>query len=166
MSEVEADTYIEPRYRATPEAERLLEPEPIDRPIPASDRDSIYENPYSTHIYHDFGGSIIIRNFNDGQSTDETFLQKIEQRKWHLLCLILGLLTGVIVTGLSMYIAKTPACRSLTTIIEKLKMKQFKQVSDLENCKSAQSDLDASRQDQRIYKILEDQNFKLKFLTI
>ena len=111
MSEVEADTYIEPRYRATPEAERLLEPEPIDRPIPASERDSIYENPYSTHIYHNYGGSRI--SFQSS-SNDQTRI-----RKWSLLCLIVGLVIGLAigasVTGLSMHFTKTPVCATLPT---------------------------------------------------
>ena len=111
MSEVEADTYIEPRYRATPEAERLLEPEPIDRPIPASDRDSIYENPYSTHIYHNYGGSrISFRSSSNAQTRN---------RKWSLLCLIVGLVIGLAigasVTGLSMHFTKTPVCATLPT---------------------------------------------------
>ena len=62
--------------------------------------ESIYENPYSTRIYHDYGGSRIIRNFD--RPTDETIIPKIKKIKWHLLCLVIGLLTGVIITGLFM----------------------------------------------------------------
>ena len=95
MAEAEA----EPLNR--PEAELLVRPEPINRTISADDSESIYENPYSTFIYHDYGGSIIPpRNFIDDQSNDETIFQKIEKKKWYLLCLVLGLLIGVIVPGL------------------------------------------------------------------
>ena len=133
LQEIEPRNLTDKIVESMSEAEAEAGPEPISE----NETDSIYENPYSTHIYHDFGGSIIIRNFNDDQSTDETIFQKIEQRKWHLLWLVLGLLTGVIVTGLSMHL----------TIIEELKMNQFKQVFDLESCKRAQSDLAASRQE-------------------
>ena len=111
---------IEPRNMTDKIVESMSEAEAEggSESISENVTDSIYENPYSTHIYHDFGGAIIPpRNFNDDQSTDETSFQKIEKRKWYLLYLVLGLLTGVIVTGLSMHL----------TIIEELKMDQFKQ---------------------------------------
>ena len=95
------------------EAEMIPGPELISE----HESESIYENPYSTRIYHDFGGSRIIRNFDGDQSTDETIFQKIEQRKWYLLCLMLGLLTGVMVGGLSMHFTKTPANARVPTTI-------------------------------------------------
>ena len=80
------------------EAEVITGPEPISE----HESESIYENPYSTRIYHDFGGSIIIRNFD--RPTEETIFQKIGKRKWSLLYLALGILIGVAVTGLSMHL--------------------------------------------------------------
>ena len=103
MSEAEAHRYIEPRSKPTTEAEKLLEPKPMNRPIPAGDRESIYENPYSTHMYHNYGGSrISFRNFGNDQSRNG---------KWSLFCLVIGLAIGLIigstVTGLSMHFAKS-----------------------------------------------------------
>ena len=80
------------------EAEVIPGPETISE----HESESIYENPYSTRIYHDFGGSIIIRNFD--RPTEETIFQKIGKRKWSLFYLALGLLIGVTVTGLSMHL--------------------------------------------------------------
>ena len=89
------------RSRPTPEAEVLLEPKPINRPIPA--RESIYENPYSTPMYHNYGGSrISFRNFGNDQ---------YRNGKWSLFCLIIGLVIGLIigstVTGVSMHFARS-----------------------------------------------------------
>ena len=98
MSEAEAE------YRPTPEAEQLLEPAPINRPIPARDGESIYEDPYSTNIYNDYKG--LTASDNNDQSRN---------RKWSLLCLIIGLIIGGTVTGLSMHFTKTPLCATLPT---------------------------------------------------
>ena len=69
-----------------------------------AEAEAIYENPYSTHIYHNFGGSIIpARNYFDDQLTDETIFHKIGKRKWSLLHFILGLFIGGTVVGLSMH---------------------------------------------------------------
>ena len=108
MSEAETNDYIEPLSRPTPEAEVPLKPKPINRPIPEGDRESIYENPYSTHMYHNYGGSrISFRNFGNDQSRNG---------KWSLFCLVIGLAIGLIigstVTGLSMHFAKnTTLCK-------------------------------------------------------
>ena len=82
------------------EAEAEVMPGP--KPISEHESESIYENPYSTHIYNDYGGSIIIRNFD--RPTEETIFQKIGKRKWSLFYLALGILIGVAVTGLSMHL--------------------------------------------------------------
>ena len=81
------------------EAEAEVMPGP--KPISEHESESIYENPYSTRIYHDFGGSIIIRNFD--RPTEETIFQKIGKRKWSLFYLAIGILIGVTVT-LSMHL--------------------------------------------------------------
>ena len=86
------------------EAEQLLEPAPINRPIPARDGESIYEDPYSTNIYNDYKG--LTASDNNDQSRN---------RKWSLLCLIIGLIIGGTVTGLSMHFTKTPLCATLPT---------------------------------------------------
>ena len=136
ISEAETDTYVEPKYTHTPEteveintfvapipeaeAELLLKPEPINRPISATDRQSIYETPYrqfiyetpySTRIYHNCGGTRVpIRN----SSRDES-----GNIKWSLSCLIIGVLIGLgigaTVTGLSMHFTKTPIYATLPT---------------------------------------------------
>ena len=131
-TEVEIKTCIEPIYRPTPEAkainrpipeaeaeantytseaEQLLEPKPINRPIPSPDRESIYEIPYSTRLYHNYGGTrVSFQNFGNDQP---------RSKKWSLSCLIIGLLIGLVigatVTGLSMHFTKTPVCVSLPT---------------------------------------------------
>ena len=92
------DEIEESMSEAEAEAEVIPGPEPISE----HESESIYENPYSTRIYHDFGGSIIIRNFD--RPTEETIFQKIGKRKWSLFYLALGLLIGVTVTGLSMHL--------------------------------------------------------------
>ena len=86
------------------EAEQLLEPAPINRPIPARDGESIYEDPYSTNIYNDYKG--LTASDNNDQSRN---------RKWSLLCLIIGSIIGGTVTGLSMHFTKTPLCATLPT---------------------------------------------------
>ena len=110
-----------PISEAEAEAETEAEAEVIPGPEPISEiEESIYENPYSTRIYHNFGGSIVVRNFD--RPTDETIIPKIKKIKWHLLCLVIGLLTGVILTGLSMRF----------TIIEDLVISQ----RELKDCKA------------------------------
>ena len=107
-----------PRIDAEPEV--IQEPETISE----HESESIYENPYSTHIYHDFGGSIIpARNFNDDQSTGETIFQKIEKRKWSLFYLTVGLLIGGTVVGMSMHF--TQVCTT-TTAHEKTRLGESK----------------------------------------
>ena len=97
MSETESE------YRPTPEAEQLLEPTPINRPIP--DGESIYEDPYSTNIYNDYKGLIIAPDSND----------QSRNIKWSLFCLIIGSIIGGTVTGLSMHFTKNPVCTTLPT---------------------------------------------------
>ena len=113
MSVAEPDIYVEPLYRPTPDVELPLEPEPINHrhengPYTTvhgrtqTVQESIYENPYSTHIYHNFGGSRIpFRNYDNEESRN---------RKWSISCLIIGLLVGIViggtVTGLSMHFTK------------------------------------------------------------
>ena len=94
------------------EAEVMLNPEPINRPIPAPDRESIYEEPYSTRIYHNYGGSrISFGNSSNDQSG---------KAKWSLSCLIIGLIIGLVigatVTGLSLHSLKTPMCATSPTL--------------------------------------------------
>ena len=94
---------IKPRNLTDKIVQSMSEADSTQRPelISEYETDSIYENPYSTHIYHDFGGSITpARNFiNDQENLKRA--QKFEKRKCYLLCLVLGLLTGVLITGLS-----------------------------------------------------------------
>ena len=112
-AESEANTIVEPINRSKPqgEAEPMLKPEPINRPIPVQriNSGSIYENPYSTNVYHDYGGLRISLNSND----------QSRNKKWSLSCLIIGLLIGLIigstVTGLSMYFTNHPVCETLPT---------------------------------------------------
>ena len=111
-AEAEADPYVEPLNRSIiqAEAERMLKPEPINRPIPAPDRESIYETPYARHIYRNYGGSrITIQNYSNEQSRN---------RQWSLPCLIIGLVIGLLigatVTGLSMHFTKPPVCATLS----------------------------------------------------
>ena len=112
MSEAEPDAELD----AKPDDEPDDEPEVIQEPEPIFEHEteSIYENPYSTHIYHDFGGSIIpARNFNDDQWTDETIFQKIKKRKWSLFYLTVGLLIGGTIVGISMHF--TQVCTTTTS---------------------------------------------------
>ena len=118
MSEVEAEAYVEPKYTYSPEteveiitsvvpipkaeAEFLLEPKPINRPISARDSESVYENPYSKHVYHNYGGTrISFQNFRNDQS---------RSKKWMLSCQIIATLVGIViggtVTGILMYFTK------------------------------------------------------------
>ena len=110
MSVAEPDIYVEPLYRPTPDVKLPLEPEPINdngpyttvHGRPPTVLESIYENPYSTHIYHNFGGSRIpFRNYDNEESRN---------RKWSLSFLIIGVLVGIViggtVTGLSMHFTK------------------------------------------------------------
>ena len=89
MSEAEADAYVEPIDTYTPEtevginksvvpipeaeAELLLEPESINRPIPAPDGESVHEKISRTC------------------------------KKWSLSCLIIGIALGATATGLLMH---------------------------------------------------------------
>ena len=107
----EADIHTEPLNRPMlqAEAELMLKPEPTNRPAP--DRECIYETPYSTHIYRNYGGSrVTLRNSSNDQSRNG---------KWSLSRLIIGLVIGLVigatVTGLSMHFTKTPACATLST---------------------------------------------------
>jgi len=113
------DKIVESMSEAGPDAEpEAAEPEVIQEPEPVSEdeSESIYEIPYSTHIYHDFGGSIIpARNFNEDRSTDETIFQKIRKRKWSLSDLVLGILIGGIVVGLSMHFIEFHVCTTTTS---------------------------------------------------
>ena len=111
-AESEANTYVEPLYRPKQgEAEPMLEPEPINRPIPVqrANSGSIYETPYSTNVYHDYGGLRIAFDSND----------QSRNRKWSLSYLIIALVVGIVigatVTGLSMYFTNHPACETLPT---------------------------------------------------
>ena len=105
-AESEPNTYVEPLYRPKQgEAEPMFEPEPINRPIPVqrANSGSIYETPYSTNMYHKYGGSrISFRNFGNDQSRNG---------KWSLFCLLIwlaiGLIIGSTVTGLSMHFARS-----------------------------------------------------------
>ena len=108
-AEVEANPYIEPLNQPIlqAEAELMLKPEPMNRPIPAPDRESIYETPYSTHIYRNYGGSrITIQNNNDQMYSND----QSGNRKWSLSFLIIGLVIGATVTGLSMHFTRKPLC--------------------------------------------------------
>ena len=98
----EAEDKDEAEYRPTPEAEQLLEPASINRPIPVHDK-SIYEEPYSTNIYDDYKRFRIASDSND-QSRNS---------KWSLLCLIIGSIIGGIVTGLSMHFTQNSVCATL-----------------------------------------------------
>ena len=110
----EVNTNIAPIFRPIlqTEAELMLEPEPISPPIPDHDTESIYDDPYSTHIYHNYGGTraFAYRNSSNDQSGN---------RKWSLSCLIIGVLIGLVigatVTGLSMHFTKPPVCATLQT---------------------------------------------------
>ena len=106
MSEAEtneAEVPLKPKPIKPIKPIKPLKPKPINRPIPAGDRESIYENPYSTNMYHNYGGSrISFRNFGNDQSRNG---------KWSLFCLVIGLAIGLIigstVTGLSMHFARS-----------------------------------------------------------
>ena len=109
-TKAEPDIHTEPLNRPMlqVEAELMLKPEPINRPAP--DRESIYENPYSTNVYHNYGGTrISFRNSSSDQSGN---------RIWSFSCLIIGLVIGLVigatVTGLSMQFTKT-VCATLPT---------------------------------------------------
>ena len=123
-SEAEADTYAEPKYTHTPEteveintsvvpiteaeAELLLEPEPINCPISAHESESVYEYPYSTNIYHNYGGTrISFQNFGNESIANDQSRSKKCAKKWSLSCLIIGLVIGFFigatVTGLSIF---------------------------------------------------------------
>lgn len=111
-TEVEINTSVVPIPKV--EAELLLEPEPINRPIPARDSESVYENPYSTKVYHNYGGTrISFQNFGNDQS---------RSKKWSLYCLlvglVIGLLIGATVTGLSifMHFTKKSVCATSQTL--------------------------------------------------
>ena len=105
---------------AEAEAEMIPGPEPISE----HESESIYENPYSTHIYNDYGGSIIIRNFD--RPTEETIFQKIGKRKWSLFYLALGLLIGVTVTALYMHLTTLANAKVPTTISGESKLLSLK----------------------------------------
>ena len=151
-AESEANTYVEPRYGPKPEgeAEPMLKPEPINRPIPVQriNSGSIYENPYSTNVYHDYGGLRIAFDSNDQSSN----------RKWSLsyliIALVVGMVIGATVTGLSMHFTSNPVCKAVPTAspmvtatsatsmhvekleeeIEILKTNQSNLILDLDNC--------------------------------
>ena len=106
MSEAEtneAEVPLKPKPIKPIKPIKPLKPKPINRPIPAGDRESIYETPYSTNMYHNYRGSrISFRNFGNDQSRNG---------KWSLFCLVIGLVIGLIigstVTGLSMHFARS-----------------------------------------------------------
>ena len=111
-AESEANTYVEPLYRPKQgEAEPMLEPEPINRPIPVQrvNSGSIYETPYSTNVYHDYGGLRIAFDSND----------QSRNRKWSLSYLIIALVVGIVigatVTGLSMHFTSNPVYKAVPT---------------------------------------------------
>ena len=112
-TKAEPDIHTEPLNRPMlqVEAELMLKPEPINRPAP--DRESIYENPYSTNVYHNYGGTrISFQTFGNDQS---------RSKKWSLSCLIIGLgiglLIGATVSRLSifMHFTKKSVCTTLQT---------------------------------------------------
>ena len=112
-AEAKANPYIEPLNQPIlqAEAELMLKPEPMNRPIPAPDRESIYETPYSTHIYRNYGGSrITIQNNNDQMYSND----QSGNTKWSLSSLIIGLVIGLVigaaVTGLSMHFTRKLLC--------------------------------------------------------
>ena len=112
-TKAEPDIHTEPLNRPMlqVEAELMLKPEPMNRPIPAPDRESIYETPYSTHIYRNYGGSrITIQNNNDQMYSND----QSGNRKWSLSSLIIGLVIGLVigaaVTGLSMHFTRKLLC--------------------------------------------------------
>ena len=93
-SEVDADVVAE--------TELIVKPEPVRQTIRQRyDSESIYENPYSTNIYHDYGGAIAVFDSND----------QPRNRNWSLSCLIIGIVIGLLiggtVTGLSIQFTKT-----------------------------------------------------------
>ena len=97
MSESEVDADV------VAETELIVKPEPVHQTIQQRhDSESIYENPYSTNIYHDYGGLISVLDSND----------QSRKRKWSLTCLIIGLVIGLpiggTVTGLSIHFTKKP----------------------------------------------------------
>ena len=111
-AESEANTYVEPLYRPKQrEAEPMLEPEPINRPIPVQrvNSGSIYETPYSTNVYHDYGGLRIAFDSND----------QSRNRKWSLSYLIIALVVGIVigatVTGLTMFFTSNSVCETVST---------------------------------------------------
>ena len=161
-AESEANTYVEPLYRPKQgEAEPMFEPEPINRPInrpvQRANSGSIYETPYSTNVYHDYGGLRIAFDSND----------QSRNRKWSLSYLIIALVVGIVigatVTGLSMHFTSNSVCETVSTApplvtatptnpIEKLeeeiqilKTNQSNLVLDLEICKSSEIDLIQAR---------------------
>ena len=69
--------------------------------IPARDHESIYETPYSTHRYNDYGGC---RSSNRNLSNDQS-----RNRQWSYLIigLVVGLMIGATVTGLSMHFTRS-----------------------------------------------------------
>ena len=153
-AESEANTIVEPINRSKPqgEAEPMLKPEPINRPIPVQriNSGSIYENPYSTNVYHDYGGLRIAFDGNDQSSN----------RKWSvsylIIALVIGIVIGAIVTGLTMHFTSNPVCETVSTAspmvtatpatammveklekeIENLKTNQSNLILDLDNCKT------------------------------
>ena len=81
-SEVDADVVAE--------TELILKPEPVHQAIRQRyDSESIYENPYSTNIYHDYGGEVAVLDNND----------QSRNRKWPLSRLIIGLVIGLVIGG-------------------------------------------------------------------
>ena len=152
-AESEANTYVEPLYRPKQgEAEPMLEPEPINRPIPVqrANSGSIYETPYSTNVYHDYGGLRIAFDSND----------QSRNRKWSLSYLIIALVVGIVigatVTGLSMHFTSNSVCETVSTApplvtatpsnsIEKLEEEIQILKTNLENCKSTEIDLIQAR---------------------
>ena len=105
-AESEANTYVEPLYRPKQgEAEPMLEPEPINRPIPVQrvNSGSIYETPYSTNVY----GGLRIAFDSNNQSRN---------RPWSLsyliITLVIGIVIGATVTGLTMHFTSNYVCET------------------------------------------------------
>ena len=153
-AESEANTIVEPINRSKPqgETEPMLKPEPINRPIPVQriNSGSIYENPYSTNVYHDYGGLRIAFDSND----------QSRNRKWSLSYLIIALVVGIVigatVTGLSMHFTSNSVCETVSTApplvtatpsnsIEKLEEEIQILKTNLENCKSTEIDFIQAR---------------------
>ena len=108
-AESEPNTYVEPLYRPKQgEADPMLEPEPINRPIPVQrvNSGSIYETPYSTNVYHDYGGLRIAFDSNN-QSRNRSW-----SLSYMIIALVIGIVIGATVTGLTMHFTSNSVCET------------------------------------------------------